>query len=414
MIVNLDSILAPDWSADLGSRGFEYEAFLSHNRNDHSDELALKLNEHGARVWHDGNADLRDRRVRQKVAQALRASRFVVVFIDSQFRDSEWCKAEYVPALAAEKAAQSVRVLVALTSPPSYVPESLEHCPKFTIDEVAKLARYLIDGNSLHFSPETVSSNAPIISRQDLGPLFEKTQITDDLSTRIARRLRSSFKDILAEAGSTEFSQELFLMRNVWGERGATVPTAKSLEGRLIRAVCLNTSLSPNVDNRANSLMLLAALDEQYRTPKSLSEVLKFLRREQNENVISTISWWFKDINSRLTPEQMEIVELTALRSPKTFRQEEGRALIHLFSDCVRSRVMVGPGLGEGLSSAERLTLLEGRLDYILSQPGTPGFVDTLGAAGALLGVTETEVSCRGQRACAGSDWTRGLIGTTS
>lgn len=74
--MRLDDIFVPDWSSELGDRAFAYDAFISHNRQDRSAALARQLSENGARVWHDGDADLRDRRVRQKVAQALRASRF--------------------------------------------------------------------------------------------------------------------------------------------------------------------------------------------------------------------------------------------------------------------------------------------------------------------------------------------------
>jgi hypothetical protein len=66
MAFSLDSVIKPDWPQDLGSRAFAYEAFLSHNRNDNSADLAERLNRCGVRVWHDGDADLRDRRVRQK------------------------------------------------------------------------------------------------------------------------------------------------------------------------------------------------------------------------------------------------------------------------------------------------------------------------------------------------------------
>ena len=56
---------------------------------------------------------------------------------------------------------------------------------------------------------------------------------------------------------------------------------------------------------------------------------------------------------------------------------------------------MLGPGLGEGLSTEECMTLLEERLEYILALPQNDGFVDTLGVAGAFLGITESEIVIR-------------------
>jgi hypothetical protein len=51
--------------------------------------------------------------------------------------------------------------------------------------------------------------------------------------------------------------------------------------------------------------------------------------------------------------------------------------------------------VGDGLSREERLTLLEERLQYLLLQPESPGSVDSLGAAGMVLGIKETEIVVR-------------------
>jgi hypothetical protein len=89
-----------------------------------------------------------------------------VVNVGFEFRDSVWCKAEYGPALAAERAANAVGVLVACTTISSVIPATLVHRPRFVLDEVARLAQYLSDGNKLPFPPEKVSSTAPITSRR--------------------------------------------------------------------------------------------------------------------------------------------------------------------------------------------------------------------------------------------------------
>jgi hypothetical protein len=141
--------------------------------------------------------------------------------------------------------------------------------------------------------------------------------------------------------------------------------------------------------------MLLAAIDAAYGTDQSLSDVLEFLRCEHDRSVISTINRWFKEIGSRLTQDQFEIIEMTALRSPDTFRHWEGRELVRRFRDCIRCRLAVREGLGDCLSGEERLNLLEQRLEYILSRPDSPPFVNTLGIAGAAVGVSETEIVVR-------------------
>jgi hypothetical protein len=96
------------------SRVFPYEAFLSHNRDDESSTLLEKLRAHDVIAWHDGNADLRDRRVQRNVATALRASRYIVVCVGSKFRTSPWVRAEYLPGLAFEARHRVPRVLVPL------------------------------------------------------------------------------------------------------------------------------------------------------------------------------------------------------------------------------------------------------------------------------------------------------------
>jgi hypothetical protein len=173
MHINVDEIMRPDWSDDLGDRAFAYDVFLSHNRHDASADLARELTRFGAGVWHDGDADLRDRRVSQKVARALRASRFVAVCIGSGFRDSEWCKAEYAPALIAEKSADATRVLVVCLAPESIIPKTLQHCPRFSVNDPIRIGSYVCAGNKLPFLREEVVSTEPILAQSELQRLFE-------------------------------------------------------------------------------------------------------------------------------------------------------------------------------------------------------------------------------------------------
>jgi len=329
-----------------------------------------------------------------------------MLYVGKGFQNSAWCKAEYLPALAVEKTSQANRVLVALAADPALVPQTLEHAPRFGPSEDAKLAAYVTTGNKLPFSAEMVSSTVPIITEDELQELTHEVQTLRSCEdsesapptnpdSRAQRVLQSRFEEIAAETRSREFSNDLFLLRNIWGRKDSGTPLASTLDGRLIRTISLSGCLSPNTDNRANALMLLAAADREHHTDGTLEDVLEFLRRESDSNVISTIDWWFKDLGARLNGAQLEVVQLTALRSPATFRDWEGRELTKSFSDCIRCRVTLRRGLDEGLSREERLTLLEDRLHYLLSHPESPGFVDTLGVAGALLGIRETEIVVR-------------------
>src|SRR5262245_23277035 len=134
--------LLTEWTDELGDRVFPYDAFLSHNRNDNSTQLAQRLEKGGMRIWHDENADLRDRRVISNVAKALRRSRFVVVCIGPSFNDSVWLKAEYRLALELEKRAKITRVVVATSEGGTSVPSELQHCFRFSPAEPERLEKF--------------------------------------------------------------------------------------------------------------------------------------------------------------------------------------------------------------------------------------------------------------------------------
>ncbi|PJG51180.1 hypothetical protein CVM73_32275 [Bradyrhizobium forestalis] len=93
-VLNLDKIFEPDWTPALRDRVFKFDGFISHNRNDGSSRIAAQLRSLGVSIWHDEDADLRERKVQAHVVQALRASRYLVVFVSAQFRDSAWVQCE--------------------------------------------------------------------------------------------------------------------------------------------------------------------------------------------------------------------------------------------------------------------------------------------------------------------------------
>lgn len=109
-IINIDGMF-PEWQPDT-DRVFSCDAFISHKwRDPASDELLEDLRLHGLEVWHDGHQNLADRRVLQKVSQALVHSRTLVVCCSSSFADSVWCRAEYLSALNSGARAHSHRDL---------------------------------------------------------------------------------------------------------------------------------------------------------------------------------------------------------------------------------------------------------------------------------------------------------------
>ena len=86
--VDVGENIPENWVDGEGYRAFYLDAFLSHNRNDGSGKLQAALRARGVKAWHDGDADLADRGVREKILRALVAARTVVVFIGADFRDT--------------------------------------------------------------------------------------------------------------------------------------------------------------------------------------------------------------------------------------------------------------------------------------------------------------------------------------
>jgi hypothetical protein len=90
------------WVDDEGSRVFPFDAFVSHNRGDRAKNLIDLLREHGVELWHDGDEDPLDQQVEQRVARALAAARFILLCVGDDFRNSDWVRVEYEPALSLE------------------------------------------------------------------------------------------------------------------------------------------------------------------------------------------------------------------------------------------------------------------------------------------------------------------------
>jgi hypothetical protein len=127
------------------ARRFAFDAFLSHNQRDGSIALAKALEQRGVRVWHDGDRDMSNADVQRDVRAALDLSRLICVCVGSQFRDSEWVRAEYNLALRSEQSVGALRVIVIAIAPGARPPAALERKPLLrgydSLDYLAALLR---------------------------------------------------------------------------------------------------------------------------------------------------------------------------------------------------------------------------------------------------------------------------------
>lgn len=134
----------------MKTRYFPFDGFLSHNRDDGSHILRDQLAQMGARVWHDGYADITDRRVQSRVRAGLVESRYICVCIGSAFRDSEWVQTEYRSGLDIEGEDPGKRVVVIATDAAPAIPALLKRHPVFPVhaEGPEQLARFLVAQNS--------------------------------------------------------------------------------------------------------------------------------------------------------------------------------------------------------------------------------------------------------------------------
>jgi hypothetical protein len=146
---------ALNWRDKTGARALYCDAFISHRRADASAELVKLLAERGARAWHDKNADLSHRRVRDHIRFALSSARTIVACLSGDEPVSGWCRAEYQPGLLAGKKANFKRVIVVVFDQDAFIPEELDSCTRFLASDIDQLAQYLRDSNRLPLVDES-------------------------------------------------------------------------------------------------------------------------------------------------------------------------------------------------------------------------------------------------------------------
>jgi hypothetical protein len=272
MIIDFDKFLGADWDDTFGDRAFRYDAFISHRRFDGSGLLQAKLAALGLDVWHDGDADIRDRKVEQKVTQAINQSRYVVACVSEGYADSAWCRAEWLPSLDVERFSEGVRVLVTVLTEGAAVPQELAYAPTFEVSDqgVGALADYLRAGNRLPFSPSGLITEEAMLKPEARDELEAVCRHILDGGPKAFGRLETEAEVRLAFAWSVVhslepppdwavmsrgFSEPFYGLRSMLRAQGGDRFRQYSpVTLRLIERVALWFADSENLDNRANSM----------------------------------------------------------------------------------------------------------------------------------------------------------------
>ena len=181
MVIDLDRWLADEGAEDAGGRVFPHDLFISHRRFDLPSEAVEAVSACGANVIWDCDLDLRDRRVMQGVAFAMRRARFVALYVSDAYTDSPWCRAEYMNALWIEETYKVQRAFVICESNRSLssVPECLRAAPAFAASDPVQIAQFVVSGNLLgvHSAARLRSQVPPERLSPDFGLLSFDEQL---------------------------------------------------------------------------------------------------------------------------------------------------------------------------------------------------------------------------------------------
>ena len=400
-VLDLDEVFPRAWVDAEGCRAFQFDAFLSHNRDDGSERLLSALSDRGVVAWHDGNADLRDRKVMDAVRRAIDASRTIVLCVGAGFRDSAWVQAEYVPALKLEETGRLTRVVIADLEPGGgTIPEALRRSPRFAWSQDQHLAEFLIGQNHLQFRPGPVATRADRQARtyqelcSSIGAVPSNFQ--PPAGSIIATLLRVLHEDFDTIATNAQGAEYYWLVAPAgWANREwSSAPPFDSLDGALLRELGLRAVASVSPDNRANGLRILIGCDRAWRQPASLTDVLDALRGERDATVSDLAAEWLAENVDRIARADPALLQLLALRSPALFRATKLMSVAAGFAEPVRCRILVDRPLG-GLTRGVQLSLIEERLTFILEQAPAGAFTTDFGHVGPALRITDTELLVR-------------------
>lgn len=393
MLVNLDAVLPASWSPEFGERVFQFDAFISHNRNDgHSQILAEKLRCQGARVWRDDEQDLSDRAVQSSVSSALIQSRFVIVCIDHGFQDSSWCRAEYLPAIATGKRAGATRILVARVEAEAPIPADLREAAVFNChrdDELERLAAVITKGNRVPFETSTEvrqqSSELPSHARS----IRKRTSRRKDPKSMILRSVASAL-----EAGDTRHPQLLMAARQWLIEQMRPEGFTDEERAFLVAASLFFCTLKDS-DDRANGMYILQHLADHDPERSLHDDLAHVFEREPDDSLMQIPIPWFEKQWDSLSAWQRSVAERCAIRDPFQARYHSNSAMVHGFSEVTRVKVFAR-GLEIGaLTCPERIHLLHERVDRLLQNVDAVTGGSIADGVRALMGVTDIEIVFR-------------------
>jgi len=380
--------ISQNWSIEWEKRVFWYEAFLSHRRFDHSHTIQKALQERfGLRVFHDGDANVRDLEVIKALTNALNNARYVVVCVSDDHL-SDFCRAEYLPALRIEERTRSRKVLVVQMTENAHVPEELASHPRFVLPKdleesdsaLTSLASFLRSGNDLPFDLDGLLQVGPVIGEETRAAVIRRAEEilkrrTADTDTSSPENIELRLALVIAESRTSAGALiDLMYLRNHICSQNIDWHSFAEETLHFIRGSALHFGESRNTDNRANAIMILCRLGDLNRLPEIRADILRLLvqectgglNRPLDGHIARTAACWLSAQPS-LTDDERSSLELTVISVPREMKHGLEPSRIDSMPEAIRARSFTIAGLcTEALSITERLVLVERRVDYII------------------------------------------------
>jgi hypothetical protein len=386
IVTKIEDFFEPEWNESLGRRLFFYDGFISHRRNDDSQQLQKALEKENLKIWHDQNSDIRDRKVAEKVNRAIRASRFVIVFLSDNFSSSIWFRAEYLLAISAERKTNTRRVIVVTDSAEIAAPEELSDCPIFKLDlqDPRELVTYLKEGNQLGFDPLTIPKEPGILNAEDRKWLLTKAQDIlkaeepeDKSEESLIRRVFASCVanyqiDTCAtkEFNSAFYGGRCFLLKNDGYLRKENLDVERYSPDSyvLFEKVALWVAESKNEDNRANAVYILTWLLKLNAIPDVADIIFRLLKQEAGFSNLNLIIDALINCKPEWKDGYSNILEMATLRNTSGWRYYMDSDLFLKLSPEVRLKVAVCNSRAVSsdlLTFDEQLILIFDRMEYL-------------------------------------------------
>jgi TIR domain len=357
LAVEPDDLAGISWQASWGQRAFQYDAFLCHNSDDAAAlRLRDELRERGATIWYDSDADLRDRRLAGRIGEALFHSRFVILSISEQFRDSMWCRAEYLTGLSTQ------RLLVAVASPAPPVPAELANVPRFalaTAGALDELTRVVRTGNTLStvFDPH---SGDPSPGERQRARAYAESLNAHGGRHPLVERLAIAYLQ-----PEEKPNRELLTAAELLGS--ADLHDADDDDLAFVRIALRALCNGRHVQNRIWAATLAARMAA---LPQVTDTFFALLGTATDPAAIRPLATAALALEEAVLASHAAAIERAALRAPLMFSEPAFEQLRTLLSEPVRLRLAVEGGIEFGaLTTDERLLLLRQRVDFLLENP---------------------------------------------